>query len=59
MQTMLDIYALRKAYKAQEISNTDFFKISHSPTHGFTKPKLQTELYQLLPKAYHKPKAEQ
>ena len=56
---MLDIYAARQAYEAQEISNIGFVRSSHNLADGLTKYKIQAALYQLLKTAYHELKVEQ
>ena len=37
---MLDMYATRQAYKAQEISNIGFFRSPQNLADGLTKPKV-------------------
>ena len=42
---MLDMYAARKPYKAQEINNIGFVRTSRNLVDGLTKPEVQETLY--------------
>ena len=56
---MLDIYTDRQTYKAQEIFNVGFVRSPQNLADSLIKLKVQAALYDLLKKAYHKPKVEQ
>ena len=58
-RVMLDVYVVRQAYKAQEISNIGLFRSSRSLADGLTIAKIQTALYQLPTTAYHRLKVDQ